>query len=284
MRRRDPPGFHKLRGSRNSSLAVCACILALLLAGCAAGAKVTGGADGATIAQAQGEAGHGPEATKARIAVGAIVNKTVPEKNPRRVRHAASPSTPVSIENVTRGVRDMLSTALFNSNRFIVLEREHLNDALVEQDFSASGKVGDASKIPMGEMEGAELLLIGALTGFSPDASGFGGFPLPIPLNKRGDVGVMDIEYRKAHIAMDLRVIDVKTGRILATAAVEGSASNMGLGLSQYGRITHGNTVIRMPIALRGYANTPVEKAINKMVDAAVGAVVEKTPEVYFHH
>ena len=70
---------------------------------------------------------------------------------------------------------DMLSTAFFNSNRFIVLERETLKDILAEQDLGASGRVEKETAAPIGEMEGTELLVTGTVTGFEPWSAGRGG-------------------------------------------------------------------------------------------------------------
>ena len=257
----------------------------LALAGCATTAEVTKGG-GATIGEAQAEKYDGP---KARITVGAIVDKTgaADKKGSLRYqldvlrRRSSSPESFQS-ENVVGGIRDLVTTALFQSNRFIVLERETIGDALVEQEFSASGKVGEASRIPIGQVEGAELLVVGALTGFDAAAAGGGGFPIPIPINRGRDFVVLDVEIRKSHVAMDLRVIDVRTGRIVSTVAVEGSARKFGAGLSGFARTRHGG-MVRIPTVLRGFANTPVEKAISEMVDAAVTHIVEKTPPVYFH-
>ena len=257
----------------------------LVLAGCATSAEVTKGG-GATIGEAQAEKYDGP---KARITVGAIVDKTgsADQKGSLRYqldvlrRRSNSPESFHS-ENVVGGIRDLVTTALFQSNRFIVLERETISDALVEQEFSASGKVGEASRIPIGQVEGAELLVVGALTGFDAGAAGGGGFPIPIPINRGRDFVVLDVEIRKSHVAMDLRVIDVRSGRIVSTVAVEGSARKFGAGLSGFARTRHGG-MVRIPTLLRGFANTPVEKAISEMVDAAVSHVVEKTPSVYFH-
>ena len=262
-------------------------VLAVLaLAGCASTAEVTKG-DGASIGEAQAEKYDGP---KARIAVGSIIDKTgaAGKKGSLRYqldglrRRSSSPES-FTDENVVGGIRDLVTTALFQSNRFIVLERDTIGDALVEQEFSASGQVGEASRIPIGQVEGAELLVVGALTGFDAGAAGGGGFPIPIPLNRGGDFMVLDIEIRKSHVAMDLRVIDVRSGRIVSTVAVEGSARKFGAGLSGFARTHHGG-MVRVPTLLRGFANTPVEKAISEMVDAAVTHVVEKTPPVYFHH
>ncbi|HJX16883.1 MAG TPA: CsgG/HfaB family protein [Acidiferrobacterales bacterium] len=257
----------------------------LALAGCATTAEVTKGG-GATIGEAQAEKYDGP---KARITVGAIVDKTgaADKKGSLRYqldvlrRRSSSPESFQS-ENVVGGIRDLVTTALFQSNRFIVLEREAISETLVEQEFSASGKVGEASRIPIGQVEGAELLVVGALTGFDAAAAGGGGFPIPIPINRGRDFVVLDVEIRKSHVAMDLRVIDVRTGRIVSTVAVEGSARKFGAGLSGFARTRHGG-MVRIPTVLRGFANTPVEKAISEMVDAAVTHIVEKTPPVYFH-
>ena len=257
----------------------------LALAGCATTAEVTKGG-GATIGEAQAEKYDGP---KARITVGAIVDKTGAADKKGSLRYQLDvlrrrSSTPESFqsENVVGGIRDLVTTALFQSNRFIVLEREAISETLVEQEFSASGKVGEASRIPIGQVEGAELLVVGALTGFDAAAAGGGGFPIPIPINRGRDFVVLDVEIRKSHVAMDLRVIDVRTGRIVSTVAVEGSARKFGAGLSGFARTRHGG-MVRIPTVLRGFANTPVEKAISEMVDAAVTHIVEKTPPVYFH-
>lgn len=258
----------------------------LLLTGCATTAEVTKGG-GASIGEAQAEKYDGP---KARITVGAIVDKTgsADKKDSLRyqlnvLRRRSGSSESFQSENVVGGIRDLITTALFQSNRFIVLERGAISDVLVEQEFSASGKVGEASRIPIGQVEGAELLVVGALTGFDAAAAGGGGFPIPIPINRGRDFVVLDVEIRKSHVAMDLRVIDVRTGRIVSTVAVEGSARKFGAGLSGFARTRHGG-MVRIPTVLRGFANTPVEKAISEMVDAAVTHVVEKTPPVYFHY
>ena len=266
----------------------CASLMLTLvtLAGCATTTDVTKG-EGASIDEAQAEAYNGP---KARITVGAIVDKTgAADKKSSlsyqldRLRRHSGATESFSNTGMVSGIRDLITTALFQSKRFIVLERENIGDALVEQEFSASGKVGEASRIPLGEIEGAELLVVGALTGFDAGAAGGGGFPIPIPIGRGGDFAILDIEFRKSHVAMDLRVIDVRTGRIVSTVAVEGSARKFGAGLSGFARTRYGGHV-RVPTLLRGFANTPVEKAISEMVDAAVTHVVEKTPAVYFHH
>jgi len=260
-----------------------AAIVLLSLAGCST-AKVTKGG-GETIREAQAERYDGP---KARIAVGQIIDKSGTGTKSLGyqlglMRRRDGGSTPDAAA-VTGGIRDMITTALFQSNRFIVLERENLKDVLTEQEFSASGRVGEASRIPPGQIEGAELLVVGAITGFDAAAAGAagGGFPVPIPINRGQDVMVLDIEIRKAFVSMDLRVIDTRTGRIVSTVAVEGSARKFGAGLSGWAHTRYGG-MVHIPVLLRGLANTPIERAISQMVDAAVANIVEKTPATFFH-
>lgn len=268
--------------TRSASLTAVAIVLLLLL-GCSTAQVTKGG--GETISEAQAERYDGP---KARIAVGRIIDKSGTGKQSLNYQLGVlgrrdSASTP-DAASVMGGIRDMITTALFQSNRFIVLDRENLNDVLTEQEFSASGRVGEASRIPAGQIEGAELLVVGAITGFDAAAAGAGGggFPVPIPLNRGQDMIVLDIEVRKAFVSMDLRVIDTRTGRIVSTVAVEGSARKFGAGLSGYATTRYGG-MVQVPVLLRGFANTPVERAISQMVDAAVANIVEKTPAQFFH-
>jgi len=257
-----------------------------LIAGCGTTSKVTKGG-GETISEAQAEAYNGP---KARIAVGRIIDKTGGADKKTSIsyqlgvlRRKSSSYDSVDTGNITGGIRDLLTTALFQSNRFIVLERAAISDVLVEQEFSASGRVGEQSRIPTGQIEGAELLVVGALTAFDSGAAGGIAFPVPIPLNHGRDAAILDLDFRKSYVAMDLRVIDVRTGRIVSTVSVDGTARKFGAGVSGIVGTRYGGAV-RLPVLLSGFANTPVEKAISEMVDAAVTHIVDRTPPVYFHH
>ncbi len=96
---------------------------------------------GPTIEQAQQEDAMGP---KARVAVTRFENK----------------SAKGSYE-IGEGMAEMLGNALFSTNRFIVLERQAIGDVIVEQDFGASGRVKQETAPRIGEIEGADLLIMG---------------------------------------------------------------------------------------------------------------------------
>lgn len=254
-------------------------MLALLLSACATTAVTSG--DGAGISEAQREAYDGP---RARITVGPIIDKSGDSGNNSLALYLQSMSNGIDKQAVLGGVRDMLTTALFNSNRYIVLERETINDAMVEQDFSQNRKAGDHSRIAVGKLEGAELLVVGSLTAFKPAKQG-GGIPIPVPLGKKArDIAIFRIGVSKSYIAMDLRVVDITTGRILATVPVEGTSwKSRARFQGVVGKHTNYNYV-KLPGLINVFSNTPIEKALNEMVNAAVAEVVKRTPDNYRKH
>src|SRR5260370_25113236 len=72
---------------------------------------------------------------------------------------------------------------------------------------------------------------------------------------------------------MDLRVIDVRTGRIGAATSAHGEATPVAAGVSG-----------PMGAGLGGFAKTPMETAVREMIKKAVDFVVGKTPGVYYRH
>jgi len=77
----------------------------------------------------------------------------------------------------------MLVTDLFGSNRFIVLERESLNDVLAEQEFCIGQGWWTLRAIPPKQLEGAELIVLGALTALDAGKEG-GAIPDPVPVGE----------------------------------------------------------------------------------------------------
>jgi curli biogenesis system outer membrane secretion channel CsgG len=176
-----------------------------------------------------------------------------------------------------RGMQDMLVTSLFNTNRFIVLEREKLQAVITEQDMGASGRFRKDTAAPIGELEGAQLLVIAAVTGFDPGQAGTraggrqkGGF--------LGDsrLGALTGGFQQAHLAMDLRIVDTATGRILAATNVEGKARSFDLGASVLGTRAAGD--------LSTFARTPMEQAIRRAIDEAVQFVSSQTPAEFYRY
>jgi len=245
---------------------VCAVLLILsaFLAGCEIiqqtiappKATVTSGG-GPDMASAQAESYNGP---KARIAVSRFSDKT---------------AKGWWTGEIGDGMAEMMATALFNTNRFIVLERQQIGDVLAEQDLGAGGRVQQETSAPIGQIEGAELLITGAVTGYEPGASGyFGG----IGGGKKDIAGGVIAALKGSYIAIDVRVIDTKTSRILSAATVEGTASDIeGLIGMAIGKIGLGT-------GLGGWSKTPMEKALRLCIQESVNFIVSKTPAQYYHY
>lgn len=162
-----------------------------------------------------------------------------------------------------RGMSDMLATALFQTNRYIVLEREKLQAVEAERR-----RRGSKTKI-----EDADIMVTAAVTGFDPGTAGASG---NVGGALGGMLGAVTGAFQQAHIAIDLRVIDVDTGRVIAATSVEGKASGFGAGLAGVGGPLTGG--------LSGFAKGPMETAIRKVIQAAVTAVVQKTPKTYYRY
>jgi len=241
-----------MKTSKPLTLLIAAALAMSLCASCAPiqpTATVTSGG-GPGIAEAQAIPYNGP---KARITVSKFTDKTAK-----------------GYWEIGEGMTDMLTTALFNTNRFIVLERGELGEVLREQDLAASGRIKKGTEAPVGEIEGAELLVVGAITEFEPNAGNVGG-GLILPGFGAG------LGMKTAHIAIDIRVIDAKTSRILAAQSVDGKAQDIG-GL--------GGLAVGGPLAVGfgAFAKTPMEKAIRVCLQTAVSFIAQQTPAEYYHY
>ncbi len=179
------------------------------------------------------------------------------------------------------GLREMLVTALINSSRFSVVERQALNAVMQEQELGASGAAQPgAGGAQRGKIKTADLIITAAVTEFEPEASGgragIGG---------GGGVGsgvlgaLLGASLNKAHMALDIRIIDASTSEVLAATRVQGQASDVSGGaLGGF----FGNWALGA--GLYGYANTPMEKAIRICIIEGVRYISQTIPANYFKY
>lgn len=188
---------------------------------------------------------------------------------------------------IGNGMADMLNDALLKSNRFIVLERQALKDVLQEQDLAATGRVRRETAAPIGQIEGAELLIKGTITEFEPGTRGArggfgaGGFGLGWGGLLGGAlIGGLLSGIQESHVAMVIQVVDTKTSRFLFSTTVEGTASDFDISglLGGFGRGFGAGAGLGM------WQKTPVEKAIRVAILKAVKELSDKTPKTYFRH
>ncbi|MFQ5808962.1 MAG: CsgG/HfaB family protein [Armatimonadota bacterium] len=170
---------------------------------------VLGVACGGMAAPAKGKAGKGAKAPerilKKRIAVLPIDVALAPGSYRRY------PSS------VVAGLTDMLTTALRETGRFIVVERARLEGILGEQQLADQGIITPETVPQRGKVLGAEYLIAGDLTEFEHAISGAGS-DIRIKGYRIGG------DRERAHLAIDARVVDVNTSEVLAAKRVSGSA------------------------------------------------------------
>jgi len=179
---------------------------------------------------------------------------------------------------IGEGIKDMLIDSLFNTGRFIVLEKgETMSDLKEEYQLGESGWSKKAPK--KGTFETADIILTGAITAFEPDykKKGGGGVVIPLPFKIGGGV---KIEKKEAYIAAHLRLVDVRTRRIIKTAKVDGYASKSNIGIVGGGLIG----TVALGAGFQKYKNTPMEKAVMVMLENAVKEIIKSVPENYYRY
>ena len=170
--------------------------------------KVVDGQDGPDINEVTTEAYDGP---KARVVAVPFIDNTGQDDDGR----------------LGTGLADQMATALFNTNRFIVLDRQSLDALLVEQGRVRGGTVEQIRAAILKEIEGADLLITGTITALEAGTAGSkagGDTLLGVAFE-----GILKAFTDKAYMAIDVRVIDVRTSRIVAATAIEGEATDVKL-------------------------------------------------------
>ena len=201
----------------------------LLASGCVGtSATVVSSTGGPTITQAQMEPYNGP---KQRIAVSGFDFRAGQGSH-----------------EIGQGMTDMLTDSLFNTGRFIVVERERLSDVTGEQDLANSGRFKKETAAPIGQLEGAQLLVRGSITQFEPNCKGG---------------SVILASAKEACMAINIRILDAATGRVVNATTVQGTSASGSVGL-----IFTGGT--SLPVGLGAYSHTPMEQAIRQCIEAAV--------------
>lgn len=175
------------------------------------------------------------------------------------------------------GLRDMLTTALIQSKRYRVLERQELGAIQEEIELARKGYVEKETAVKKGKIKGADILVIAAVTGWDPGAAGAGG---GAGVLGGGFLGAITGAVKKSYMAIDIRIIDTATSEVLAATRVEGEAKDISLGALAGGIM--GNVGIGG--ALGAFSKTPMEKAIRTCIFEAVKYIVDNTPKEYFKH
>jgi curli biogenesis system outer membrane secretion channel CsgG len=155
---------------------------------------------------------------------------------------------------IGRSAASVLTTYLDRSQQFALYERERLSRIMEEQQIAAGGKVDASAAAAIGRKAGVDFVVIGTVSSFGCRT-------------RRNQVLIFGSSVtREAEATVDVRLVEVATGRILASESgrgvVEvGTSQVMGVGSSAgYDETMAGN-------ALRAAISKFVDKLIDQGLD-----------------
>ena len=160
-----------------------------------------------------------------KIALGKVTCKAAFCSNPKSpaasfLQQIASLTGQPAYEGIGQGIGDMLISALKQTGCFEVLERESMEE--LKQEVALMGK-----NI---ELEAADFLIGGSVTSLTMETTntnlGLGIIPV---------LSAVDIKKTRALVGMDIRIIDVNSGKITFTKSYEANNQKSGLGIGAGG-------------------------------------------------
>lgn len=161
----------------------------------------------------------------------------------------------------------MLESALYDSGRFVIVEREKLKDVIAEQDLAASGRAAASKVAQTGKIRSARYIGTGAITGVEESQSGGGGGISFGGVRLGGGKS-------EAQINIIVKLVDTTTGEIVAKQNIKGKAGSTALnvGLSRGGLSTD----------MGGFKKTPIGEAAQDCINQAVAFIAKQMEEFPF--
>ncbi|MCB1120134.1 MAG: hypothetical protein KJT03_01185 [Verrucomicrobiae bacterium] len=149
----------------------------------------------------------------------------------------------------------MLESSLYDTGRFVIVERAELGAVMAEQDLQNSGRTAQASQVAStGQIRSAKYLATGAITEASYNTSGDSG-----GLRIKGfNIGAKS---DKASVVAVVKLIDSTSGEVVASQRIRGEAGKSGLTLGYSDR--------GFGTQLSGFAKTPLGEAAQDVIDQA---------------
>ncbi|MCI1730087.1 MAG: CsgG/HfaB family protein [Chiayiivirga sp.] len=121
----------------------------------------------------------------------------------------------------------MLSNELTALGKFRVVERSKLEAVLEEQNLGASGRVRAGTGARIGQLTGAQYLVMGTVTSYEEDVASTGGGISFKGISLGGNK-------QSAYLAVDIRVINTDTGEVDFARTIEGNAKGGGVSVGLY--------------------------------------------------
>ena len=120
-----------------------------------------------------------------------------------------------------QAIEDMLTSSIFNTNRFEVVERKDIETVLAEQDFGATERVTVQSAAQIGRTLGADYILFSSINEWTP---------------KKKKRGIPGIGKSIAEVALSIRVVDTETAEVAFAGTFRGTSRNRSIRLPFFGQ------------------------------------------------
>lgn len=180
--------------------------------------------------------------------------------------------------DMAAAVGEMLGSTLLNTGKFIVLASHEEVAELVEELEFADSQYAEAGQGPeKGLMESADLLITGAITAFEPNAGGGGGMLGGLKKKAMGSVGASS---SKAEIHLEIKLIDVRTRRVLKSKKIKAKSTQWSADITGGGW----SEDLAMDGALGIYSNEPMEEAIRTALAKSVEMIAKEVPDEYYRY
>ena len=156
----------------------------------------------------------------------------------------------------------MLESALYDTNRFVVVDRDRISDTIYEQDLQASGRAAAASDVAQtGLIRSARYLTEVEVTDLELAESGQEGGVSVMGFRIGGSAG-------QARVTTIVKVIDSTTGEIVGKERVIGKAGRKGLNVGYVGS--------NWGADLGGFSKTPLGEATYDTIVQATRFLAEQ--------
>ena len=156
-------------------------------------------------------------------------------------------------------VAELISDSLYRTGQFRVLEREHLDAVMKEQQLQSTGITRAERKVPVNRLKNARYLVKGSITEFANVNQS--GLDLGVGALRLGGGGM------HAVVSIALKVTEVESGEILFSQVVTGKTYiGETAAATNYKNVTFGGT---------HFFQTPLGEALREALDEGVSSISE---------
>lgn len=155
----------------------------------------------------------------------------------------------------------MLESALFETDRFVIVERQELGNVLAEQNLQSSGRAAESTQVAQtGLIRSAKYIATGAVTRVSDGSQADSGGIRLKGISLGGGAS-------KSEIEVVVKLIDTTTGQVVASERVLGKAGGSKLRVGVYHR--------GVAADLDSFSKTPIGEAAQDCISAAATFIAQ---------